>query len=43
LPRAWLQHRDHERTTTEATSLSPVNGAYRAASDHRKDGSAVGW
>jgi gamma-glutamyltranspeptidase/glutathione hydrolase len=21
----------------------PVNGLYRAASDHRKDGSAIGW
>ena len=24
-------------------SDGPVNGVYRAASDHRKDGAAVGW
>ncbi len=32
-----------ERAATERTSPSPVNGVYRVASDHRKDGSAVGW
>jgi hypothetical protein len=37
------QAQDDERSTTEDTSLSPVNGVYRVASDHRKDGSAVGW
>ena len=26
-----------------ATNDSPVNGMYRAGSDHRKDGQAVGW
>jgi gamma-glutamyltranspeptidase/glutathione hydrolase len=27
----------------EGDNLSPVNGVYRAGSDHRKDGQAVGW
>jgi len=27
----------------EGDHLSPVNGVYRAGSDHRKDGQAVGW
>jgi len=26
-----------------ATEDRPVNGIYRAGSDHRKDGQAVGW
>jgi gamma-glutamyltranspeptidase / glutathione hydrolase len=26
-----------------AAALQPVAGVYRAASDHRKDGEAVGW
>ena len=25
------------------TSTQPVNGTYRAGTDHRKDGIAVGW
>jgi len=29
--------------TFGAGSLAPVNGVYRAGSDHRKDGQAVGW
>jgi gamma-glutamyltranspeptidase/glutathione hydrolase len=28
---------------TGKSAESPINGIYRAASDHRKDGSAVGW
>ena len=27
----------------DPTSRGPVNGLYRAGSDHRKDGEAVGW
>jgi gamma-glutamyltranspeptidase/glutathione hydrolase len=37
------QAQSTERAATEGISPSPVNGVYRAASDHRKDGSAVGW
>jgi gamma-glutamyltranspeptidase/glutathione hydrolase len=29
--------------TVLAGKAVPVNGVYRAASDHRKDGGAVGW
>jgi gamma-glutamyltranspeptidase/glutathione hydrolase len=25
------------------TGATPINGFYRAGSDHRKDGGAVGW
>jgi gamma-glutamyltranspeptidase / glutathione hydrolase len=25
------------------TGAKPINGFYRAGSDHRKDGGAVGW
>ncbi|WP_345362623.1 gamma-glutamyltransferase [Actinoallomurus liliacearum] len=32
-----------ERVATGGASPSPVDGVYRAASDLRKDGSAVGW
>ena len=28
---------------TAGTSAQPVHGPYRAGSDHRKDGQAVGW
>jgi len=31
------------RTDRMATDDAPVNGLYRAGSDHRKDGQAVGW
>ncbi|GHJ37857.1 gamma-glutamyltransferase [Streptomyces sp. TS71-3] len=35
---------EHEGDHPAATGPDgPVNGVYRAASDHRKDGSAVGW
>ena len=29
--------------TFGASRAEPVNGVYRAGSDHRKDGQAVGW
>jgi gamma-glutamyltranspeptidase/glutathione hydrolase len=35
---------DPEAAKADATaSMRPVNGFYRAGSDHRKDGQAVGW
>jgi gamma-glutamyltranspeptidase / glutathione hydrolase len=33
----------HEAQANTASSEQPVNGVYRGASDHRKDGEAVGW
>lgn len=30
-------------SSTQPDSTRPVNGFYRAGSDHRKDGEAVGW
>ena len=32
-----------DRSTPRAREDLPVNGVYRAGSDHRKDGQAVGW
>jgi gamma-glutamyltranspeptidase/glutathione hydrolase len=32
-----------ERAVRFPDTTRPVNGAYRAGSDHRKDGEAVGW
>jgi gamma-glutamyltranspeptidase/glutathione hydrolase len=32
-----------ERPTQFPDNTRPVNGFYRAGSDHRKDGEAVGW
>ena len=32
-----------EPTVDRTTNDAPVNGVYRAGSDHRKDGQAVGW
>ena len=32
-----------EFTRQSSTDDRPVNGIYRAGSDHRKDGQAVGW
>jgi gamma-glutamyltranspeptidase / glutathione hydrolase len=29
--------------STGPSATAPVQGIYRAASDHRKDGAAVGW
>jgi gamma-glutamyltranspeptidase / glutathione hydrolase len=35
----------HEAQTRShaGSSEQPINGVYRGASDHRKDGEAVGW
>jgi gamma-glutamyltranspeptidase/glutathione hydrolase len=33
----------HEKPTHFPDNTQPVNGFYRAGSDHRKDGEAVGW
>jgi gamma-glutamyltranspeptidase/glutathione hydrolase len=32
-----------EKPTQFSDKTRPVNGFYRAGSDHRKDGEAVGW
>jgi gamma-glutamyltranspeptidase/glutathione hydrolase len=32
-----------EKPTQYPDGSNPVNGFYRAGSDHRKDGKAVGW
>ena len=38
----WFQPYSDSSVSAAATD-QPVNGVYRAASDHRKDGAAVGW
>ena len=39
----WFLPSHSGAMTTTSTALQPINGVYRAASDHRKDGEAVGW
>jgi gamma-glutamyltranspeptidase / glutathione hydrolase len=39
----WFLPSPSGAIATTSTAVQPINGVYRAASDHRKDGEAVGW
>jgi gamma-glutamyltranspeptidase / glutathione hydrolase len=39
----WFLPSQSGAIATTSTAVQPINGVYRAASDHRKDGEAVGW
>jgi gamma-glutamyltranspeptidase / glutathione hydrolase len=39
----WFLPSHSGAIATTSTAVQPINGVYRAASDHRKDGEAVGW